>query len=386
MPRGDNGSGRALPQQRSLRATAKALPEDARHHNRSLVLQWLFRHGPTSRADLSRATHLTRVTISDLVAELLADGLVEEVGRRAEPSVGKPATLVGIVPDARHVVCLDLSDDERFTGALVNLAGKVLVRRSQRRTARTGAAAADVAVELAAELAAATTHPVLGVGVGSPGLVGAAGVVVESDNLRWFELPLGRLITDRLGVPTHVVNDANAATLGEYTFGEAAGRSLLVVKIGQGVGSGLLIDGRLYVGDGYAAGEIGHVVVDERGEPCACGRRGCLERAVAAPFLRHRLAAADSPAAKARVLRAAGRRLGMALATVVSALNLSEVILSGPVDVLSEPFRTAALDTIRMRTMPAVGDHVDVRYSALDEDDVLLGAAVLVLSQELGVA
>jgi predicted NBD/HSP70 family sugar kinase len=375
-----------LPQQRSLRATAKALPEDARHHNRSLVLQWLFRRGPTSRADLSRATHLTRVTISDLVAELLADGLVEEVGRRAEPSVGKPATLVGIVPDARHVVCLDLSDDERFTGALVNLAGKVLVRRSRRRTARTGAAAADVAVELAAELAAETTQPVLGVGVGSPGLVGGSGVVVESDNLRWFELPLGRLITDRLGVPTHVVNDANAATLGEYTFGEAAGRSLLVVKIGQGVGAGLLIDGRLYVGDGYAAGEIGHVVVDERGEPCACGRRGCLERAVAAPFLRHRLAAAESPAAKARVLRAAGRRLGVALATVVSALNLSEVILSGPVDVLSEPFRTAALDTIRMRTMPAVGDHVDVRYSALDEDDVLLGAAVLVLSQELGVA
>jgi predicted NBD/HSP70 family sugar kinase len=375
-----------LPQQRSLRATAKALPEDARHHNRSLVLQWLFRHGPTSRADLSRATHLTRVTISDLVAELLGDGLVEEVGRRAEPSVGKPATLVGIVPDARHVVCLDLSDDERFTGALVNLAGKVLVRRSRRRTARTGAAAADVAVELAAELASETTQPVLGVGVGSPGLVGASGVVVESDNLRWFELPLGRLITDRLGVPTHVVNDANAAALGEYTFGEAAGRSLLVVKIGQGVGAGLLIDGRLYVGDGYAAGEIGHVVVDERGEPCACGRRGCLERAVAAPFLRHRLAAADSPAAKPRVLRAAGRRLGMALATVVSALNLSEVILSGPVDVLSEPFRTAALDTIRMRTMPAVGDHVDVRYSALDEDDVLLGAAVLVLSQELGVA
>jgi predicted NBD/HSP70 family sugar kinase len=374
------------PQQRSLRAMAKALPEDARRHNRSLVLQWLFRHGPTSRADLARATHLTRVTISDLVAELLSDGLVEEVGRRAEPSVGKPATLVGIVPDARHVICLDLSDDERFTGALVNLAGKVLVRRSQPRRGRTGDAASDVAVDLAAELAAETTQPVLGVGVGSPGLVGAAGVVLESDNLRWFELPLGRRVTERLGVPTHVVNDANAATLGEYTFGEAAGRSLLVVKIGQGVGAGLLIDGRLYVGDGYAAGEIGHVVVDERGERCACGRRGCLERAVAAPFLRRRLAAAGSPAAKARVLRAAGRRLGVALATVVSALNLSEVILSGPVDVLSEPFRSAALDTIRMRTMPAVGDHVDVRYSALDEDDVLLGAAVLVLSQELGVA
>jgi predicted NBD/HSP70 family sugar kinase len=375
-----------LSQQRSLRATTKALPEDARHHNRSLVLQWLFRHGPTSRADLARATHLTRVTISDLVAELLADGLVEEVGRRAEPSVGKPATLVGIVPDARHVICLDLSDDERFTGTLVNLAGKVVVRRSRPRRDRTGDAAADVALDLAAELAAETSQPLLGVGVGSPGVVGGTGVVIESDNLRWFQLPLGPRISDRLGVPTHVVNDANAAALGEYTFGEAAGRSLLVVKIGQGVGAGLLIDGRLYVGDGFAAGEIGHVVVDVRGEPCACGRRGCLERAVAAPLLRHRLAAAATPAAKARVLRAAGGRLGMALATVVSALNLSEVILSGPVDVLSEPFRSAALDTIRRRTMPAVGDHVDVRYSALDEDDVLLGAAVLVLSQELGVA
>lgn len=386
MPRGSGTGSRALPQQRSLRATTKALPEDGRRHNRSLVLQWLFRNGPTSRADLSRATHLTRVTISDLIADLLDGGLVEEVGRRAEPSVGKPATLVDIVPDGRHIVCLDLSDDERFTGALVNLAGKVLVRRSRRRTDRTGDAAADAAVELAAELAAETSQPILGVGVGSPGLVGADGVVLESDNLRWFSLPLGRLISERLGVPTHVVNDANAATLGEYTFGQASGRSLLVVKIGQGVGAGLLIDGRLYVGDGFAAGEIGHVVVDERGEPCACGRRGCLERAVAAPLLRRRLADAGSEAAKARVLRAAGRRLGVALATVVSALNLSEVILSGPLDVVSEPFRTAALETIRTRTMPAVGDHVDVRYSALDEDDVLLGAAVLVLSQELGVA
>jgi predicted NBD/HSP70 family sugar kinase len=178
-------------------------------------------------------------------------------------------------------------------------------------------------------------------------------------------------------VPTHVVNDANAATLGEYTFGEAAGRSLLVVKIGQGVGSGLLIDGRLYVGDGYAAGEIGHVVVEPDGEPCACGRRGCLETAVAAPRLRGR-----DDAARA----AAGRRLGEALAPVISTLNLREVVLSGPLDVLDETFRSAALDAVRDRTMPAVGENADIRFSSLGEDDVLLGAAMLVLDRELGVA
>jgi predicted NBD/HSP70 family sugar kinase len=178
------------------------------------------------------------------------------------------------------------------------------------------------------------------------------------------------------------VNDANAATLAEHTT-ESTGPNLLLVKIGEGVGAGLVVDGHLYVGDRFAAGEIGHVIVDERGEPCACGRRGCLETAIAAPYLRRRLAAA--PDQRGRVLTAAGRRLGVALATVVSALNLDQVVLSGPPDLIGEPFRRAALDAIRRRAMPALGDHVTLRTSTLGDDDVLLGAATLVLDQELGV-
>src|SRR5262249_27872810 len=155
----------------------------------------------------------------------------------------------------------------------------------------------------------------------------------------------------------------------------------LLVKVGHGVGAGLVIDGHLVVGDRFAAGEIGHVVVDTRGEPCACGRRGCLETAIATPVLR-RLQAAGG--AKARA--AAARKLGGALAPVVSALNLREVVLSGPLDVLDEAFRQAALRAVKSRTMPAVGDNVDIRLGALGEDDVPLGAAMLVLDRELGVA
>ena len=91
---------------RALRATGKAVPADARRHNRSLVLQSLFDDGPLSRADLARATHLTPTTTSDLIAGLLDEGLVEDVGRREVRGVGKPATLVGIVPDARHILTL----------------------------------------------------------------------------------------------------------------------------------------------------------------------------------------------------------------------------------------------------------------------------------------
>jgi predicted NBD/HSP70 family sugar kinase len=363
---------------------SKALPEDTRRHNRGYVLHELFRRGPQSRAELARATHLSRVTMSDLVAGLLDEHLVEEVGRPEDQGVGKPATLVGIVPDARHIVCLDLSDEAHFHGALVNLGGKVLERRTCARNGRTGDAAVELVADLAHELLSETRQPILGIGIGSPGVVDSDGVVVEAARLQWHGVPLGAILAKRLPAPVYVTNDANASTLAEFTFGGVEGRSMLLVKIGQGVGAGLLIDGELFVGDHFAAGEIGHVVIDERGEPCTCGRRGCLETAVAAHHLRRKLHA-KSPSEHANVSRAAGRKLGVALAIIVSALNLHEVVLSVPTDLAGEPFRVAALDTIRRRTMPAVGDHVDLRYSALGDDDVLLGSAVLVLEQELGV-
>ena len=364
-------------------ANRKAVPGDARRHNRSLVLRTLFRSGSLSRADLARATSLTRVTTSDLAAELLGEGLIEELGTRTDQGVGKPAILLGVVRRSRLTVTLDLSDDEMFRAAVVDLAGEVLDRRAVEREGRTGVEAVALATELAKELAANVDGTLLGLGVGSPGVVSPQGVVVEAPNLAWFDMDLAERLEDAVGIRTHVANDANVAALGELGAGEPADRSLFLVKVGQGVGAGLVLDGELVMGDRYAAGEIGHVVVDPDGEKCACGLRGCLETVIATPYLRTRLSAADAPEP---VLAGAGRRLGEALAPVVSTLNLREVVLSGPVDLLDERFRDAALDTIRSRTLPAVGDNVEVRATALGEDDVHLGAARLVLDRELGVA
>ena len=350
------------------------------------MLQSLITDGPLSRADLARATHLTPTSTSDLVAGLLEEGLVEDLGRREARGVGKPATLVGIVPDARHIVTLDLSADEDVHGAVVDLIGKILYRRTVAREERTGQDAVALAVRLARELTAATEQPILGVGVGSPGVVDPEGVVLEAANLGWHDLPLARHLGSVLDLPVHVANDANAAVLADYALGDESSDNLLLVKVGKGVGAGLLIAGQLFTGDRSAAGEIGHVTVDERGELCACGRRGCLETAIAVPRLRARLAVARDERARVKVLEAAGRRLGLALATVVSALNLDDVVLSGPPDVVTEAFRAAALATIRRRTIPSVGEHVSLRFDSLGDDDVLLGAAVLVRSAELGVA
>ena len=113
---------------RPLRPIGKLLAEDTRRYHRSLILQQLFAEGPASRADLARITGLTRVTVSDLVGGLIADGLLGELGAPAESKVGKPPTLVGLLPDATHIVALDLSPADRMAGAVVNLSGQVKVR------------------------------------------------------------------------------------------------------------------------------------------------------------------------------------------------------------------------------------------------------------------
>src|SRR4051812_36067187 len=144
--------GESSGQRRLLRPTAKVLPEHARVHNRSMVLQHLFHAGPRSRADLARVTGLTRVTISDLIGSLLAEGLVDELGARTAVGPGKPATLVGLRTEAFQIVAVDLADDVWMHGALLDLSGEVLERRSAAVDGRTGAAAVDALLALCREL------------------------------------------------------------------------------------------------------------------------------------------------------------------------------------------------------------------------------------------
>ena len=373
------------PTTRPLRPARKLDREDSRRHHRSLLLQLLFRGGPASRADLARSTGLTRVTVSDLIAELLEDGMVVELGAPVESRVGKPPVLVGFAPDAARIVCLDLSVDGQVSGAIVNAAGEVQQRRSWELAGAAGERAVEVVRRSAAELVAAADRKVLGVALGSPGVVDPLGTVIEAPNLGWEELPLATRLAEELGVPAYVANDANAAALGEHTFGAAGTGGLMVLRVGTGVGAGLILEGQLLHGHRSAAGEVGHVVVNPRGEQCACGRTGCLETVLGVPHLR-RLVDGRSEREAARLLAAAGRRLGAALAPVVGALNLHELVLSGPVDLLGGPLLDAAASTIRRSTMPVTGDELVVRASSLGDDVVLVGASVLVLAGELGVS
>ncbi|MFC4242339.1 ROK family protein [Gryllotalpicola reticulitermitis] len=376
---------------RPHRLGAKSLPEHTRRHNRALVLQHLFHTGPMSRADLARESSLTRVTVGDLISELQSDGLVHELGQRQGSRPGKPATLVDIDRAAFRMIAIDLSPDDRFTGVVTDLRGEVTHQVAQSLSGARGEAAIEKVLVLVATLIGASPEPLLGIGVGTPGIVDGTGVVRQAPNLGWYDVDLGERIRRAFDYPVYVANDANAAALGVRTFTlgggerENSGDSLMVVRVEHGVGAGLVIDGALIRGEQYAAGEIGHVVVDEDGEECACGRNGCLELALAVPHLRRRIAATDAHG-RDQVLSDAGRALGIALSPVLGVLNLNLVVLSGPAELIGGPLIESARATIRARTMSAVSNGLDLRAASGDEDLVLMGAIVLVLSGELGVS
>jgi len=369
---------------RHLRSRTKVLPEHARGHNRALVLQTLYHAGAMSRADLSRETGLTRVTISDLVAEFIADGIVIEMGVREAVGPGKPPILIDIDRFGHQILGLDLSGPNAFVGAVLSLDGDVIERREVPRPDSADGEAAYAALhELARTLVAASTQPLLGVGIGTPGVVRPDGVVLSSPNLGWTNFPLEAKLGVDLDLPVLARNDANAAVLAEYTFGDAKA-DFMLIKIGKGVGAGLITGSQPLLGSRFAAGEIGHVVVGTDGGPrCACGKDGCLEAWLSVSRLRAALAA--DPDGRDEILRDAGTRMAIAIAPIVAALDLSEVVLSGPADLLDGILIDAAIETLHARTLEGVFEDVTVRLTHQD-DIVLRGAAVMVLSGQLGVS
>lgn len=372
---------------RVLRPSAKVLPEHARSHNRSLVLQTLYRAGERSRADIARETGLTRVTISDLIAELLAEGLVVELGQRESARPGKPAVLVDINRTAYQIVGIDLSDHELFRGAVLDIDGGILSRAEVPLDRATGEAAFERVAELVDRLIADATAPILGIGVGSPGVVDLTGTVLTAPNLGWADEPVQQRLHDRTGLPVVVANDANVAVLAEHGYGDAAG-DIMLIAVGHGIGAGLIVAGALVYGSRFAAGEIGQVMVGtDLGLETTYNRDQVLEHWLSVPRLQERIREAQAAGADATpILREAGQRLGIALAPVVGALNLSEIVLSGPAHLLDGPLTEATIHTLRNRTMAENHATLALRMTTLGQDIVLRGAAVLVLSGQLGVS
>ena len=410
---------------------SKATHAQTRAHNASLVLRALYDLGPISRAEIARLSGLTRTSVGELVAELEAEGLAEDIGRG--PSTGgKAPTLVALIDDARHVVTLDLGE-RTFTAALINLRGAIRRRATRDLEGADGDAALALVTDLIDEILAGDHQPILGIGVGTPGIVGEDGTIRWAVNLSWADLPLGEILQTRYGLPTIVANDSRAAAIATYLFGgEDRPSNLVAIKVGRGIGAGLVLNGELFGGDGDGAGEIGHIVVEPDGAECHCGRFGCLETVASAPAILHaaaeagvaaraggherggvagvaeggEAASAGAPGGPARpgeltlndlaaaaeagdeaalaVVRAAGRALGTAIANLIGILDVREIVVHGSVTALGEPWLSAIRDEATRRSLGPLSRETRLVDGGPGDDLTLLGAAAMLLTRELG--
>jgi N-acetylglucosamine repressor len=390
----------------------KATQQQTKTYNSRLVLKTIYDRGRTSRAEVARLTHLTRTTISDIVADLQEKGLVEEVGM-GQSLGGRTPILLSVIDDARHIISVDLANDE-LRGAVVNLRNRVIATICLPTNNRTGSEALALVYELLDRLMYATDRSILGIGIGTPGLVDTPrGVVLRAVNLDWRDLPLGSLLQERYGLPVYVANDSQLAALAQYMFGgEQYGSSLVMLKIGHGVGAGIVLNSQLFQGDGYGAGEVGHLVVVEGGQQCRCGNFGCLETVVSAPAMkaRARALAAEHPgsvlhgmdpgretgaveinhafqagdAAARQLVLETGRYLGMAVANLVGTLNVRRVVIMGELARFGTPLLEVIREEVLRRALPSLAQDTRIDLVDLDPHAVLMGASALLMTHELG--
>ena len=401
---------------------------DMREANNTLVLRVIRQHGPLARVAIARRTGLSRTTVSSIVDGLLAEGVVREGETlSAAPSGGRRPTLVHFNESAGVILGVDFGRTH-YTLLATDLHAHVIARRSGPCDTDLGP---DVLLpRLIEEIRRLISENqldwdrVVGVGVGIPGPVDATlNMLVTPPRMTgWDRVDVTGILRAALGTPVLLNNDANLGALAEGRYGAALGASnFIYVKVGTGIGCGMVIDGKIYRGSSGVAGEFGHFTVDRDGPLCACGNRGCLEAVAGAPQI-VRLAleagyrqgeavahAATSGAGAqdvqntedidvAEVIQAAlhgdracraavGRAaelIGVAMAGLVNLVNPSVITLYGSVARAGELLLGPIREAIRERSLLAASQAVRVQTSALGDSAIALGAATMVIDAIFG--
>jgi predicted NBD/HSP70 family sugar kinase len=389
---------------RTTSATAGGGPVNLRDEGRVRVLRTLQESGHCSRTDLIGRTGLSRATVAALVADLIACGVVEERGELNDGSrrAGRPAQSLSIVASAAYAAALDIGH-LHVRAALCDARGTpVWERAAAVDVDHTPTQTLDLAADLLQEALRSKNIPherVLGLGVGiacpvdkSNDMLYAEGIMAD-----WVGVLPAHELTERMGLTTRLVNDANAGALAERLYG--AGRNcdnMIYVRLSAGIGAGIVADGRLLTGGNGLAGEIGHLQVEPTGRVCRCGNRGCLETvaspvAVADLLARSwnrpvdtddlfRLLHAGNHGAQ-RAIEDAGDTIGKCIASMVTLFDPERIVLGGELAAAGETLFEPVRRSIRRHVMPPAAKTLRLVAGELGDRAAVRGAAAVVLAK-----
>ncbi|HEX7733975.1 MAG TPA: ROK family transcriptional regulator [Ktedonobacteraceae bacterium] len=393
-----------------------------REFNRLLVLNYVRVYGPVSRVMLAQRLGLSRTTVSSIIDTLLQEGFVRE-GHflDAAPRGGRRAILVHFNADAGRILGIDVGRTH-LTMLLTDLTPSIVARRSVSFDTNRGP---DVCLPILiseirtfVEASATSWEAIAGIGLGIPGpLSGDLHRLSSPPHMPgWDDVDIWALLHAAFRKPLYIDNDANMGALGESRCGAGRGdANMAYVKIGTGIGGGLILNGRIYRGHRGSAGELGHLTIDENGPHCVCGGRGCLEtlagaRAIVADAeqglslackraalpgdestLRQgaqrvfaditdvTAAAQKGDAACIAALERAGERIALALAGLVNLVNPASIILDGGVAHAGEILLNSIRRVVSSSSLPAAWKGTRLLLGELGSTAIALGAALTVL-------
>lgn len=369
--------------------------------NNSRVLTLIQAHGPISRSDIAKAADLPPPTVTQIVSEFIAAGLVRE-DRVGESVLGRPPILLALNEKAAFAVGVKLTAAD-LTVAITDLAGNI-VQLSEGTLPLLGVD--EVLDQMATEVRYALSEAhvsdsiVLGVGIGMPGLIDyTSGVCREAATLGWAEVDVKGALEKRLHFPVYVDNDVNMLTAAEIAFG--AGQEIsefLTVTTGRGIGLGIVLRNEIYRGTHGWSGEFGHTKIasDLR---CACGAIGCLETVAsevgicnqAASILQTPVIGIDEVVARAKegdarlqeVLVHGGRELGRSIGNLINIFNPQRVFVTGEGTRMGEMLLAPMKEAAREATFSRLGDDVRLEIQEWGDEAWAQGAASIVMHEML---
>jgi len=367
-----------------------------REANRARILDAVKRFGVITQVELADATGLSAGTVSVIIKELLAAGLVNTAptsrsGRRANKiTLARQLGLVGGV----HIGQRDLRI------ALSNLAGEVLVRRHLPLAAghRADTTLDRICLFIAEMLdqLGAEHQEILALGIGVDAPIDRATGMVSSPGLMrgWDDIAIGESLQRRLYIPVLVDNAVNLRALAEFRLGAGVGANPLVyLAVTHGIGAGIIIDGQVFRGYSGTAGEIGHISIDEHGPICRCGNRGCLEAVAGTSALLESLhlthgnlslsdfvaRANNGDIACGRIIEDAARHIGFVLAGLCNTIDPQRIIVGGELVGVGELFLAPLRRATSRFTLPSSTPTIEVVQGLLGSDCAMLGAISLAL-------
>lgn len=381
----------------------KASVVDVRRRNRALLLRRLVVDGETSRRDLGAATGLSPATVTNVVSELIDEGVVLEAGFR-DSDGGRRRALLQINAEAGYVFGVDVSETQ-VTTALFDITLSRLAERTATFVGRhiEPSRVGEIVIEHTESVLDETGVPrrkVFGMGLGVPGVVESPATpqaVVHTDVIGWESVSF-EWLEQQLGIPVLVDNGAKTTTQAESWYGSAKGSDHAIVAIvGDGVGAGIITSGRLYRGASSGAGEWGHTKINLGGPVCRCGSTGCVESIVgASAVLRSWLggeeylgretegidalfrAISDGDAAAIATMDSTIEHLGLALANLVNLYNPEKIVVGGWFgDLIFRNYPEKLRTTVRSFSLTQPGVQAVLERSQLGIRAVALGAATL---------